>query len=76
MRPEFAPAIWEAFRRFALDGLPASQVAAELGLTRQRRDPGQVSNPQEVTRRGGGSPEIILRIRDRSPAQPTSLYWS
>jgi RNA polymerase sigma-70 factor (ECF subfamily) len=33
VRAEFAPATWEAFSRFALEGLPASQVAAELGLT-------------------------------------------
>ena len=32
-QPAFAPATWEAFRRFAIDGLPAAQVAAELGLT-------------------------------------------
>ena len=35
MQPEFAPATWEAFRRFALDGISASQVAAELGLSRR-----------------------------------------
>jgi RNA polymerase sigma-70 factor, ECF subfamily len=29
----FAPTTWEAFRRFAIEGLPAEQVAAELGLT-------------------------------------------
>jgi RNA polymerase sigma-70 factor (ECF subfamily) len=33
VQPEFASATWEAFRRFALDGVPASQVAAELGLS-------------------------------------------
>ncbi len=33
VQPGFAPATWEAFRRFALDGVPASQVAAELGLS-------------------------------------------
>jgi len=33
VRPEFSPTTWEAFRRFALDGLPAAQVAAELGLS-------------------------------------------
>ena len=33
VQPGFAPATWEAFRRFALEGLPAAQVAAELGLT-------------------------------------------
>jgi RNA polymerase sigma-70 factor, ECF subfamily len=33
VQPGFAPATWEAFRRFALDGLPAAQVATELGLT-------------------------------------------
>ncbi len=33
VRPEFASSTWEAFRRFALDGVPASQVAAELGLS-------------------------------------------
>jgi RNA polymerase sigma-70 factor, ECF subfamily len=29
----FAPQTWEAFRRFAIEGAPAEQVAAELGLT-------------------------------------------
>jgi len=33
VQPAFAPATWEAFRRFGLDGLPAAKVAAELGLT-------------------------------------------
>ncbi len=33
VRSEFAPATWAAFQRFALDGLPAQQVAAELGLS-------------------------------------------
>jgi RNA polymerase sigma factor (sigma-70 family) len=33
VQPEFTPATWEAFHRFALDGVPASQVAAELGLS-------------------------------------------
>jgi len=31
--PDFTPATWEAFRRFALNGLPSTQVALELGLT-------------------------------------------
>jgi RNA polymerase sigma-70 factor, ECF subfamily len=33
VQPAFDPSTWEAFRRFAIDGLPAAQVAAELGLT-------------------------------------------
>jgi RNA polymerase sigma-70 factor (ECF subfamily) len=33
VRREFAPTTWDAFRRFALDGLPAAEVAAELGLS-------------------------------------------
>ena len=33
VQPDFAPATWEAFRRFALEGAPAAQVAAELGLS-------------------------------------------
>ncbi len=33
VQPAFDPATWEAFRRFAVEGLPAAQVAAELGLT-------------------------------------------
>lgn len=33
VRPDFAPATWEAFRRFALDGLPAAEVAVALGLS-------------------------------------------
>jgi RNA polymerase sigma-70 factor (ECF subfamily) len=31
--PEFAPAIWQAFQRLALEGKHASQVAKELGMT-------------------------------------------
>jgi RNA polymerase sigma-70 factor (ECF subfamily) len=33
VQPDFAPTTWEAFRRFALDGLPAAEVAENLGLT-------------------------------------------
>jgi RNA polymerase sigma-70 factor, ECF subfamily len=33
VQPAFAPPTWEAFRRFAIEGVPAEQVAAELGLT-------------------------------------------
>jgi RNA polymerase sigma-70 factor (ECF subfamily) len=32
-RSEFTPASWESFRRFALDGIPAAEVAAELGMS-------------------------------------------
>ncbi len=30
---DFSPTTWDAFRRFALDDVPAAQVAAELGLS-------------------------------------------
>jgi RNA polymerase sigma-70 factor (ECF subfamily) len=33
VRPEFTSSSWQAFRRVALDGAPARQVAAELGLS-------------------------------------------
>jgi RNA polymerase sigma-70 factor (ECF subfamily) len=33
VQPDFNPATWEAFKRFALDGLPAARVAAELGMS-------------------------------------------
>ena len=33
LRPEFEPATWQAFQRFALDGLSAAEVARELGVT-------------------------------------------
>ena len=33
VQPGFAATTWDAFRRFALDGLPAAQVAEELGLS-------------------------------------------
>ncbi|OWK43986.1 putative ECF sigma factor [Fimbriiglobus ruber] len=33
VRADFQPDTWIAFHRFALDGVPAAQVAAELGLT-------------------------------------------
>ena len=33
VRPDFDPTTWKAFRRFALDGLPAARVAEELALS-------------------------------------------
>jgi RNA polymerase sigma-70 factor (ECF subfamily) len=33
VRPDFKTASWEAFRRFALEGVPARQVAEELGVS-------------------------------------------
>jgi RNA polymerase sigma-70 factor (ECF subfamily) len=33
VRGDFQPETWEAFRRFTLDGLPAVQVAAAMGIT-------------------------------------------
>lgn len=33
VRPEFAAPTWAAFRRYALDGVPADAVADELGVT-------------------------------------------
>jgi RNA polymerase sigma-70 factor, ECF subfamily len=33
VQPDFQATTWEAFRRFALDGLPAAKVAEEMGLT-------------------------------------------
>jgi RNA polymerase sigma-70 factor (ECF subfamily) len=33
VQPDFSAVTWEAFRRFALDGLPAAKVAAEMGLS-------------------------------------------
>jgi RNA polymerase sigma-70 factor (ECF subfamily) len=33
VQPDFNTTAWEAFRRFALDGLPAAKVAEEMGLT-------------------------------------------
>jgi RNA polymerase sigma-70 factor (ECF subfamily) len=33
VRPEFTEATWRAFQRLALDGAPARDVAAELGLS-------------------------------------------
>jgi RNA polymerase sigma-70 factor (ECF subfamily) len=33
VQPDFAATTWEAFRLFALDGLPAAEVAGRLGLS-------------------------------------------
>jgi RNA polymerase sigma-70 factor (ECF subfamily) len=33
VRGDFSPAVWEAFRRFAVEGQPAAKVAAELNMT-------------------------------------------
>jgi RNA polymerase sigma-70 factor (ECF subfamily) len=32
VQPDFHPSTWDAFRRFAIDGRAAAEVAAELGL--------------------------------------------
>ena len=32
VKADFTPTTWKAFRRFALDGLPAARVGEELGL--------------------------------------------
>jgi RNA polymerase sigma-70 factor (ECF subfamily) len=34
IRPDFEESTWQAYRRFAVEGKPADEVAAELGLTR------------------------------------------
>jgi RNA polymerase sigma-70 factor, ECF subfamily len=34
VQPDFEPATWEAFRLFAVEGHPAADVAARLGVTR------------------------------------------
>jgi RNA polymerase sigma-70 factor, ECF subfamily len=33
VQPDFSATTWEAFRRFALDGLPAARVAQEVGVS-------------------------------------------
>ena len=33
VQPDFSPATWEAFRRFALDGQPAARVADDLKMS-------------------------------------------
>ncbi len=33
VQPDFSATSWEAFRKFALDGVPAAQVAEETGVT-------------------------------------------
>lgn len=33
VQPDFSATTWEAFRRFAVDDVPAAQVAGELGLS-------------------------------------------
>jgi len=33
VQPDFSSKTWEAFRRFAVDGLPAAQVAEEMKLS-------------------------------------------
>jgi RNA polymerase sigma-70 factor (ECF subfamily) len=34
VQADFSPAVWEAFRRFAIDGQAAEQVAAQLNMSR------------------------------------------
>ena len=33
VQPDFQPSTWEAFRRFAMDGIAAARVAEELGVS-------------------------------------------
>jgi RNA polymerase sigma-70 factor (ECF subfamily) len=33
VQPDFEPKTWQAFSRFALEGLPAGQVAEELAMS-------------------------------------------
>jgi len=33
VRPDFEPATWQAFKRFAINGLPAAEVAREMGIS-------------------------------------------
>jgi len=33
VQSDFTPTTWETFRRFGVDGVPAGQVAEELGLS-------------------------------------------
>lgn len=33
VRPDFQPSTWEAFRRFAIEGIPAARVAEEMGMS-------------------------------------------
>lgn len=33
VQPDFAPATWQAFQRFGIDGVPAGRVAEELGIS-------------------------------------------
>lgn len=33
VKPDFSSQVWEGFQRFAIDGLPAARVAAQLGVT-------------------------------------------
>ena len=55
VQPGFAPTTWNAFRRFALDGIPAAQVAEELGLSVTAVLLAKSRIPQAVTRRGRAS---------------------
>ncbi len=33
VKPDFSPTTWDAFQRFAVDGVPAAVVAGELGIS-------------------------------------------
>ncbi len=33
VQPDFSPTTWAAFQRFGVDGVPASRVAEELGVS-------------------------------------------
>ena len=68
VHPDFSPSTWEAFRRFALDGLPAAQVAEEMKLSVNAVIQAKGANFEKIAR---GSRRIA---RMKPSASPSALF--
>jgi RNA polymerase sigma-70 factor (ECF subfamily) len=60
VQPDFGPATWAAFRRFAVEGIPAAS-GDRAGRERECRVAGQVADPATAARRGRRATRVILR---------------
>ena len=66
VRPDFDASTWQAFHRFAVDGLSAAQVAEETGLSENAVIQSKARCLEKVTSRGGRPLEIIAVFLGRS----------
>ncbi len=69
-RPTSRRRTWEAFRRFGVDGVPAGQVAEELGLSENAVILAKSRVLKRLREEAGELLGIISLFRDRFDAEP------